>query len=165
MKLRIGLKLFTLLIAFSATLYAIFILKTGHMNDFWVSLGFNTSEQTLNWCSNRLIKLESLTETKWKLEENSQKWQISKDEESPLDVDYVEVEKWLAKYCFLKIIPFKDKNLLDMQFKPFAKASFNDGSKVLIYTFNGEVFQINEVIFKSQEMVSALKDLKNLLKF
>lgn len=132
--------------------------------DFLSSLGF--SGDHLNWCSSRLVRLENLgdSQTSWVLEEKDKQWLLTKNGNEPLRVNYLSVEKWLAKYCTLQIHLYKNPNLLDMHLIPFAKASFNDGTEAKIFFIENKIYQINEVIFTSEEMKQALKELRNLLK-
>jgi hypothetical protein len=158
MSFKMAFKIFTLL-------FAMYLLNTDHSTAFMVSLGLGEKSQTLNWCSNRMTKLESSEPGKaWILEEVHQKWQISIDSSEPKNVEYLDVEKWLAQYCMLNIHIYRNEKILDQHLMPFAKATFNDGSEAKIFRLGDDVFQINEVIFKSHQMESAIRDLQNLLK-
>jgi hypothetical protein len=162
MNWKIGFKIFTLLTALSATVFSIYLLNSQHSSDFFSSLGFGSSSQNLNWCSDRLKKAEGLF-SDWSVEEKDRQWVLQKNNTSVV-VDYLEVEKWLARYCAVKISPVSKEKILDLKLEPFARFFFNDGNKVLIYQKENTIFQFNEVIFTSEEMSSAFASLKNLLK-
>lgn len=165
MNWKLALKVVTLLTALSATVYCIYLLNTGHSTDFMVSMGLGEKGQALNWCSNRLTKLESAEPGKaWILQETDKKWMISVDSSEPKALEYLDIEKWLAKSCTIKINIYNSEKILEMQSMPFAVASFNDGTQARIYILSEDVFQINEVTFKSYEMKTAIAELKALLK-
>lgn len=164
MSLKYIFKLTTLLAALSATVYAIYLLNTGHSSDFMTSLGFGSHGQTLNWCSNRVSKIEAAT-GKWKLEEIDRKWTVSLDGAEPQRLDYLEIEKWFASYCILHIELYRSENILDQRLEPFATVHFNDGKTAKIFRLGEDAYHINEVIFKSKEFNQALIDLQSLLKF
>lgn len=166
MTLKTIFKVTTLLVALGATIYCMYLLNTGHSTDFLASMGLGTKSQTLNWCSNRLTKMEgSNSQSPWLLEEREQKWMISLNGETPKAVEYLDIEKWLAKYCILNIRVLRGEAILDQHLAPFAQATFNDGTSAKIYLLGEKGFQINEVIFASDEMKSAVTELKNILKF
>lgn len=158
-------KSLTLVLALGMTIYCIYLLNQGHLTDFMGSLGMGEYSKTFNWCTNRVTKMESLSKTTWTLEEKDKKWLVSTNGGEPLTLDYLAVEKWFAKYCLVRIQVYRNENLLDKHLEPFAKAQFNDGTLARIYTLEGDVFQINEVIFKSPQMKEGLAELQRLLKF
>ena len=165
MPFKIFFKLFFLFIALGATIYSLVLLNTGHMNDFWTSLGMGANSKSLNWCSNRL---ESLSGTAangpWTLKEENRQWVITKDNNTKI-LEYLDVEKWLAKYCIIDIEPYNNEAILDMTVTPIATAVFNDQSKAKLFRLGKEnVFQINHFIFKSSEWEEAMKELQTLLK-
>lgn len=166
MNMRIFFKSFFLMIALSATLYAVTLLNTGHMNDFWISLGLGKANQSLNWCRERVVKISGTNDAgTWTLFEEKQEWLIGKNSDPVQKLDYLEVEKWFAKNCIINIEIYKNISILDMAILPFGVAHFNDGTNAKIISLGNEgVYQINEVIFKSKDWTQALEDLKNLLK-
>jgi hypothetical protein len=164
MKIKFIFKAFFLLLALTATLYSIYLLDTGHMGDFWTSLGIGNKGQSLIWCSSRVTQLEDAKNKGWMLEEKNQQWQITKLSDTK-NLNYLDLEKWLAKYCTLEITIYNNPDILDMHLEPFAVARFNDGTSAKIYTLGDKnIFQINEVIFQSREFEQALQELKDLLK-
>jgi hypothetical protein len=165
MNWKLALKVSTLLIALSVTLYSMYLLNTGHSTDFMVSLGLGEKSQSLNWCSNRMVKLESAEPGEaWILQEVDKKWQLSVDSAEPKNVEYLDVEKWMAKYCILDIQVYRNEKILDMHSTPFANATFNDGTQAHIFILDEDLFQINEVTFRSYEFKNGIADLKALLK-
>lgn len=165
MRIRLFLKLFFLFIALSATIYSLALLNTGHMNDFWTSLGIGKKHNALNWCNNRLESLSGKTaEVAWTLKEDNRQWVIQKNAETKT-LEYLDVEKWLARYCIVDIEIYKDSAILDMPVTLIAIAQFNDGTSAKIFRLgDNEIFQINHYTFKSSEWEQALKDLQSLLK-
>jgi hypothetical protein len=165
MSLRILSKVAFLLLALAATVYAVFQLNTGHMNDFWTSLGMGKNSQSLNWCNDRLVSLSGTHNTvEWTLKEHDAKWIIVKNNDTKT-LEYLDIEKWLAKYCILDIKTEKNESFLDMAVTPIAFAEFNDKSTARIFTLgNNGLFQINTVIFTSPEFEQALVELRALLK-
>ena len=134
------------------------------MNDFWASLGMGSPSQSLNWCQSRLLTLQD-SNNKWFLKDETQKWTLTKENQAQTTITYLDMEKWLAKYCTLNISLYRDPKLLDMHMQPFATALFNGGTHARIFIIGDDgVFQINEVIFTSPEFAQGLKDLKDLLK-
>lgn len=165
MNLRILSKISFLLVALTATIYAVFQLNTGHMNDFWTSLGIGKNSQSLNWCNDRLISLSGTdNNVAWTMQEENGKWIVIKNGNDTKTLEYLDVEKWLAKYCILDIETHKG-DALEMAVTPIAVATFNDKTTVRLFALgNQNVYQINTVIFTSEELQQALLDLKNLLK-
>lgn len=165
MHFRLFFKLFFLFLALGATIYSLTLLNTGHMNDFWTSLGIGQNTNSLNWCSNRLVSLSGATATgNWTLKEDNRQWVIENNNETKI-LEYLDVEKWLAKYCIIDIEPYKSEAILDMAVAPIATAIFNDGSKAKLFRLGQDnVFQINHSTFKSPEWEEAIKELQSLLK-
>lgn len=160
--MKLLFKASVLFLALGMTIYCIYLLNQGHLSDFMGSIGSKYT-QTLSWCSNRITKMESLSDAKWIMEEKDKKWLVSKDGGAPLELSYLEVEKWMAQTCQLHILVYRSESLLDKHLAPFAKVSFNDGKEAKIYILENDTFQINEVIFKSPEMQTAVADFKKLL--
>lgn len=154
-------KITTILGALAMTVYCIYLLNQGHLTDFLGSVGSPYSE-TLNWCSNRIVKIEAYNQT-WTLEEKDKKWMITKGDQTPQTLEYLDVEKWLAKYCQVHIQIYRNSSLLDKPITPIAKAYFNDGKTALISVLGENTYQIADVSFKSIEMTEGLADLKKLL--
>ncbi|MCC6138531.1 MAG: hypothetical protein IT287_07850 [Bdellovibrionaceae bacterium] len=164
MNIRLISKLVFLFVALSATIYSAILLNNGHMNDFWTSLGFSKNSQSLNWCTDRLLVLSGTKNNlNWTLKEQDRKWVIIKNETDTKQLDYLDIEKWLAKYCILDIVPSKDIAMLDMPVEHLATASFNDSSSVKIFKL-GNMYQINHVTFTSPELQKGLEELMDLLK-
>jgi hypothetical protein len=157
-------KVFTLLASLVMTIYCIYLLNQGHLSDFLGSVGMGKYSQTLNWCSNRVSKIEGAATASWQLEEKDKQWLLTKASTPAQTVTYLDVEKWLAKSCQLHILVYRSESLLDKHLQPFAKVYFNDGKSATISVLDKDTFQINEVAFKSPEMQSAIMELKNLLK-
>jgi len=165
MNFKVAFKVLTLLIALSATVYSMYLLNSSHTSDFMTSLGFGSQSQSLNWCSNRMTKMMgAVPELPWILEEKDQQWMFSGGGEPPKRMEYLDIEKWLAKYCILKIEIYRGDDMLDFKLQPFAFVTFNDGQVAKIYRLGEDIFQINEVTFKSKEFEDAVKELKDLLK-
>jgi hypothetical protein len=162
MNWKFGFKILTLTIALSATLFSIYLLNSQHANDFFTSLGFSSASKNLNWCTDRLKKAEGLN-SEWSLEEKDRQWILQKNNTTTI-VDYLDIEKWLARYCAVQITELANEKILDLNLQPFARLLFNDGGKVLIYQKDGKYFQLNEVTFESKEMSDAFSEIKNLLK-
>lgn len=165
MNLRILSKVGFLLVALVATIYAVIQLNTGHMNDFWTSLGMGKNSQSLNWCNDRLVRLSGTqNNVTWELKEQDSQWVIIKNQDTKT-LEYLDIEKWLAKYCILDIKTEKSESFLDMAVTPVALAEFNDKTTARIFTLgNKNLYQINTVIFTSSEFDQALLELKSLLK-
>ena len=163
MNWKLWFKAGSLLIALFATVFSIFLLKTQHSVDFLSSLGFSSSQKTLNWCNDRLRKAEGLSQT-WSLEEKNGQWLQQTNDGKEFIVDYLEVEKWLAKYCSVHIAPYPVEKILDLTLSPFARIQFSDKSNVLIYQKDFSIFQINEITFESKELQEGMTALKYLLK-
>ena len=155
------LRLSILLLALGATVFSMYLLNTGHTKDFLNSLGFSTSGKTLHWCSDRLLKAEGLS-NKWSLQEIDRKWILKNEGGQELVVDYLEVEKWLAKYCMLDIQPYPREKILNTPLSPFMKIMFKDNKQVLIYQKDLQVFQINEHTFESEDLKDGLQALQKL---
>lgn len=151
------------MIALSATVYSIYLLNSKHTGDFFASLGLSSATRTLNWCPERLRKAEGLSSS-WTLEEKDHNWIIKRQGEAEVVVDYLDIEKWLARHCVIPVTPYPTEKILDLKLSPFARLHFNDGNQILIYQQNGTVFQINELTFESDEMSTGFKDLQRLLK-
>lgn len=166
MNIRFISKVVFLLLALTATIYAAVLLNTGHMNDFWTSLGLGKEAQSLNWCTDRLLTLSGQSgNISWTLKEENQKWLIVKNETDIKTLEYLDIEKWLAKYCILDIVVYKDLAILDMHVSPIAVASFNDSTSVKIFSLGDKgIYQINNVSFTSAEFEEGLAELKALLK-
>lgn len=165
MNSKVIIKVLFLALALTATIYSLTLLNTGHMDDFWTSLGIGKKNQSLNWCTNRLVTLSGNSESgPWVLKEENRQWLIVKNTSDVKILSYLDVEKWLAKYCLLTIDIYRDVSILDMAVNTIATANFNDGTSAKIYTLgHKEIYQINEVIFVSDEWTQALKELRNLL--
>lgn len=163
MKWKLWFKAGSLLIALFATVFSIYLLNSQHSVDFLSSLGFSSSQKTLNWCNERLRKAEGLSQT-WSLEEKNGQWILQTADSKELVVDYLEVEKWLAKYCSVEIASYPTEKILDLKLTPFARIYFSDQSSALIYQKDFSVFQINEITFESVELQEGFFALKNLLK-
>lgn len=165
MNLRILSKVGFLLLALVATLYAVIQLNTGHMNDFWTSLGMGKNSKSLNWCNDRLMALSgSHNDMEWTLKEQDGKWIITKNDDTKT-LEYLDIEKWLAKYCILDIETVENASFLDMAVTQVAFAEFNDKTTARIFILgNKNLYQINTVVFTSKEFDQALVDLKTLLK-
>lgn len=163
MNWKLWFKAGSLVIALSATLFSIYLLNSQHSVDFLSSLGFTSSQKTLNWCNERLRKAEGLSQS-WTLEEKNGQWMLQISDSQEFVVDYLEVEKWLAKYCSVHITPYPTEKILDLKLSPFARIHFSDKSNALIYQKDFSVFQINEITFESAELQEGLLSLKDLLK-
>lgn len=163
MNWKVLFKVITLTIALSATVYSIYLLNSKHSGDFFASLGLSSASKTLNWCPERLKKAEGLAGA-WTLEEKDRQWILQRPGQPEVFVDYLDIEKWLARYCVIPVTPYPADKLLDLKLLPFAKLNFNDGKQILIYQQEGRVFQINELTFESEEMSKGFKDLQSLLK-
>lgn len=165
MNLRYFSKILFLLLALSATLFAVIQLNTGHMNDFWTSLGIGKSSHSLNWCNDRLVALEgSKNDTAWILKEDQRQWVVVKNQTDTKVLNYLDIEKWLAKYCILDIVAAENVDALEMKVTQLAFAKFNDGSTARVFKLgDGPLFQINQVIFASTELEEGLIELNNLL--
>ncbi len=161
MSWKLLFKITTLLIALSATVVSIYLLNTGHTKDFLNSLGFTSSGETLHWCSDRLLKAEGLN-TKWSLQEIDRQWILRNEQGRDLVVDYLDVEKWLAKYCMLEIQPYPREKILSTPLSPFLKLMFKDNKQVLIYQKDMQVFQMNEHTFESKDLKEGLLALQQL---
>lgn len=166
MNIRVFSKIAFLLVALAATVFALIQLNTGHMNDFWTSLGIGKKTHSLNWCNNRLISLTGTSNNVvWTLKEQDRKWVIVKGESEMKTLEYLDIEKWLAKYCILDISVFKDNSIFDMVVHPIATATFNDGSSAKMFTLGDKgLYQIDHVVFTSPEFEKGLAELKDLLK-
>ncbi len=161
MNWKLLFKITTLLIALSATVVSMYLLNTGHTKDFLNSLGFSSSGETLHWCSDRLLKAEGLSK-KWSLQEVERQWILRNDQGRELVVDYLEVEKWLAKYCMLDIQPYPREKILSTTLSPYLKLIFKDNKQVLIYQKDMQVFQMNEHTFESADLKEGLLALQGL---
>jgi hypothetical protein len=166
MNFRYIFKVITLFASLVMTIYCIYLLNQGHLSDFLGSVGMGKYSQNLNWCSNRVSKIENANPEglPWVLEEKDKKWLITKDSAAPQTLPYLDVEKWLAQSCQIHILVYRSENLLDKHLQPFAKVYFNDGKMALISVLDKDTFQINEIAFKAPEMQTAIEDLKNLIK-
>lgn len=166
MNLRVASKIIFLLMALTATIFAVVQLNTGHMNDFWTSLGIGQKTHSLNWCNDRLVTLTGKSNDKdWTLKEQDRKWVIVFGETDVKNLEYLDIEKWLAKYCILDIAVFKDSSIFDMKVEPIATASFNDGSTAKMFKLgDNNLYQIDHVVFTSPEFEKGLAELKDLLK-
>jgi hypothetical protein len=162
MNWKVGFKAVTLSIALTATLYSMYLLKSHHATDFFTSLGFSSS-RTLTWCPDRLLKLEGLSAS-WTLESIERKWVLSGIQQQPVFIDPLDMEKWLARYCTIKIEPLSREKILELKLNPSARFIFNDGQKTLLYQKDQRIFQMNEITFESQEFQQALVQLSQLLK-
>lgn len=162
MNWKVLFKISSLGLALVITVYSMYLLNSQHSVDFLESLGF-TSQKTFNWCPDRLKKAEGLSST-WTLEEKDRQWLLQVPASSPLTVDYLEIEKWLAQHCSVHVLPYPKEKLLDLKLIPLAKLHFNDGTQALIYHKDFKTFQINELTFESAEMQAALSALRDLLK-
>lgn len=163
MNWKLWFKAGSLFVALFATVFSIYLLNSQHSVDFLSSLGFSSSQKTLNWCTERLRKAEGLSHN-WSLEEKDGQWLLITADSKELRVDYLEIEKWLAKYCSVDITPYPKEKLLDLKLSPFARILFNDESRALIYQKDFTIFQINEYTFESRELQEGLLALQNLLK-
>lgn len=165
MNLRFFAKVFFLTMALGATIFAVVQLNTGHMNDFWTSLGIGKKTHSLNWCNDRLISLEGTKDSiAWTLTEEDRKWVIIKNTLDKKILEYLDIEKWLAKYCILDISTDHNIDALNMQVSQLAFAKFNDGTTARIFKLGDQnLFQINQVIFTSPELEEGLKELHRLL--
>ncbi len=165
MNLRLSAKIAFLIVALSATVFAVVQLNTGHMNDFWTSLGIGTKTHSLNWCNNRLVALTGTkNNVEWTLKEHERQWVVTKNNADAKTLEYLDVEKWLAQYCILDITVEKSKDPLSMTVQQVAHATFNDATTARVFKLGNEnLFQINHVIFTSQELEKALEDLYRLL--
>ncbi len=162
MNWKLGFKALTLGIALSATVYSMYLLNSQHSTDFFTSLGF-TSSKSLTWCTDRLQRVEGMT-TPWTLESKERQWILTLPQQSPVRVDPLAVEKWLARYCTVSIQPLSSEKILELKLTPSARLFFNDGQKALLYQKELLFFQINEVTFESHEFQEALRQLSQLLK-
>jgi hypothetical protein len=162
MNWKLLFKITTLMIALSATVVSMYLLNTGHTKDFLSSLGLASSGKTLHWCSDRLLKADGLNKN-WSLQEIDRQWILRNDRGQELIVDYLEVEKWLAKYCMLEIQPYPREKILSTPMSPFLKLFFKDNKQVLIYQKDMQVFQMNELTFESADLKEGLLALQRLL--
>lgn len=163
MTLKWIIKASTLIVALVLTLFSIYQLNSKHVPDFFSSLGFTEATQTFNWCTDRVAKMESLSEKKWILFEENLKWKISRDEQPASEMNYLAVEKWFAQYCTVHVKELKSEKIFDLPLTHFAKITYNNGSTANFHFRGGNVYQINQVVFESVEMTEALEALRNLL--
>jgi hypothetical protein len=152
--LKIAVKLSVLLTALFATLAGIYLLRQGHMDAFWTSLGMNRGNR-LNWCEERVGTLY-FYDSKAKLTEKAGKWMWVNGEEVLLD--YLEVEKWFAKYCQVPVDanPTMSKERLG---QPVFEAQFINGQRLTLHSDGGSTFQIRDQVFRSETMRQALQEL------
>lgn len=162
MNIKWFIKFVTLSIALGFTLFSIYLLNTQHVPDFLNSLGFSQN-QTFNWCVERVLKIESLSEQKWSLYEDQQKWWIIRGEQPPAEMNYLAVEKWFAQYCSIEIEELKSEKIFDLPMTHLARVIFNNSSTATMHWRGGDIYQINQTVYESREMTEALASLRSLL--
>ncbi len=158
MSLKIATKLVILLTALSATVIAIFWLKQGHMDSFWTSLGVSRSGARINWCTERVQSLY-IYGSQEKLVEESGKW-LWRSGSTRVELDYLRVEKWFAKYCQAEIdLPQVEDNVDNEGTSPLLEVIFVDGSRRTLFFRPPTGFEIGNQQFDSETLRKGIKEL------
>lgn len=151
--------LFSMVFGLGCTLFLVNTLRSDHGNQLWTSLGFGASTRTLNWCENR-VSVMGIPALKGQLLENRGQWLWRGSVEKTLG--YLDIEKWFAKYCQVPIQRVKIQDFTT-PIKPWAEVQFVSGDNLTIFDLGQNRLQINEHIFKSEQLIKGLKSLKNLI--
>ncbi|MCB0361596.1 MAG: hypothetical protein KDD35_02680 [Bdellovibrionales bacterium] len=118
------------------------------------------SPESWSWCDTRV---ESIEMGDHRLYQKGQQWLVTKAQEA-LQVNAVEVEKWLAKYCQIEIVPIPLEGQDLNNYSPLILVRFIDGTqKEFLGTPEG-VFLAENRTFSSDEWQQALQDLEFILK-
>ena len=88
--------------------------------------------------------------------EEAGKWLWKSDTDVLLN--YLSMEKWLARYCQLPIkkVPFKDFNA---PMSPLLEVKFISGETATFYDLGEGRFQLQDHIFSSPDLDKAMKEL------
>lgn len=151
---KLTLRLILLMLSLTATLSAIYWLKSDHMEAFWTSLGIPTG-QRLNWCEERVAQLYHFESGDKLLEEKSQWLWVDQNKKRQV-LNYLEVEKWFARYCQVDYQSIEDA---PGPFRPVFEAEFIDGGRLTLYQSEEGLYRIREQIFASETLRQALKEL------
>ncbi len=160
MSLKVAVKLAALLSALIFTIAAIIMLKQGHMESFWTSLGFSTGER-LNWCSERVQSVYHF-DSGSKLLEKDGKWIWQDNSQAEQVLEYLQVEKWFARYCqvpFENVPSTEDQDIIAP--KALLEVVFVGGDRLTIFkTYTGGAsFLIRKHEFQSETLRKGLKEL------
>ena len=153
MSIRYWLSILVLITSLSATIAAIYLLKSGHMTQFWTSLGFQAKENILNWCDERVHSIY-FYEKDAKIIEESGKWFWRSSEDVTLD--YLTMEKWLARYCHLAVAPAK---ISDGETTALFEVEFINGDRVSFHGLDDDHIQVRGTIYQSPTLRKAFKEL------
>lgn len=154
MSLKVVLKLAALLTALTFSVAAIVLLKQGHMNTFWTSLGFPTGDR-LNWCSERVHSIYHIPSGS-KLLEKEGKWIWQYPDRGEKELDYLRVEKWFARYCQ---VPFEGESSdAGEKLPPLFEVVFVGEDRLNIFGADHE-FSIRNREFSSETLRNGLQEL------
>lgn len=117
------------------------------------------SRVNVKLCPTRVNRIE-FSQEKYIFEEKMQ-WKSHNGAGAPnTQIDQVGIEKWLSRFCtFPATVSIDPTGVLE----PVAMFSYVDGSaRLLFYSHQAQIFTLDDLAFKSQELMAGLTELADL---
>lgn len=114
----------------------------------------------LSWCETRV---KGLRAGGFALEQKDRDW-VWATEAKATPVNFLDVEKWLARYCTIPIMPDNRESETAQKdsFKPVLRVSFIKGGDVELLKSEQGLYSWRGQVFRSYEMNKALEALHGL---
>lgn len=157
MPLRYWFKIGVLVLALSATMVSIFWLKQGHMAQFWSSLGFRDGSTLINWCDERVSTVHFYNKS-GKITEEAGKWLWRSKGKTDVTLNYLDVEKWFAKYCQVPFESVQEAQATDAG-EPILEMVFITGDRLSFHKMGESQYKIRGKVYESKSLREALKEL------
>lgn len=149
-------KLATLALAFSITIVCIYWLRDGHISQALHSMGVGGQGQVLNWCDQRVRSMVHIPSGA-KIMESDSKWKWFGYHTDEVLLDYLSIEKWLAKNCQLPATPVE--NQVGGAAVPLLEVEFITNERFVFYDLGDGLIRARGQVFKAPTLREAVKEL------
>ena len=148
------------------SLYGMYLLRSDFGIHLFEALGFSPhSKHFVSWCRERVTRIELPTLPRVMIFEENHQWKARQGTpRETFELDYLRMERWLAKYCQVKVDKNHDSSqLLNAPLQPLLKVEFVDGVKKTLFRVGEHYLQLEGRVFSSLELEGGLKKLDAFL--
>lgn len=83
-------------------------------------------------------------------------------DQTPREISYLDVEKWLSQHCQIVIEPRSIQIGESLRFSQFVTIEFIDGTKMHVLNSGDGTLRIEDKVFRSSDFQDALAELENI---
>ncbi len=147
-------------VGLTATIYGIIALKSDYGSTIFEAFGFGLhSKNYVAWCQQRVAKIEILTEEPLQISEKDRKWIARRSDDSSFEINYLNMERWLGRYCQITVDESSEQVPLDADLRPILRVQLLDGTKKSFFVLGDGRYFLKGRAFRSQEFDEGLKAL------